>query len=65
MDDSAITRDEIIDAEAKPYEEETKTLPKNFNAKKTACKTQTLYVLLVFLLIIKALLITVGIYCLL
>ena len=33
MDDSAITRDEIIDAEAKPYEEETKTLPKNFNAK--------------------------------
>ena len=32
---------------------------------KTACKTQTLYVLLVFLLIIKALLITFGIYCLL
>ena len=38
MDDSAITRDEIIDAEAKPYEEETKTLPKNFNAKKQRVK---------------------------
>ena len=38
MDDSAITRDEIIDAEAKPYEEETKTVPKNFNEKKQHVK---------------------------
>ena len=31
MDDSMITCDEIIDAEAKPYDEETKTVPTNFN----------------------------------
>ena len=30
MDHSAITRDEIIDAEAKPYEEETKNSSKRF-----------------------------------
>ena len=31
MDDSMITCNEIIDAEAKPYDEETKTVPINFN----------------------------------
>ena len=34
MDDSAIRCDEIIDAEAKSYNEETKTIPTNFNEKK-------------------------------
>ena len=34
MDDSAIMCDEIIDAEAKLNDEETKTIPTNFNGKK-------------------------------
>ena len=34
MDDSAIKGDEVIDAEAKLCEEETKTAQKNFNEKK-------------------------------
>ena len=34
MDDSAIRCDEIIDAEAKSYVEETKTVAKNSNEKK-------------------------------
>ena len=33
MDDSAITWDEIIDAEVKSNNEETKTVPTNFNKK--------------------------------
>ena len=33
MDDSAIMCDEIIDAEAKLNDEETKTIPTNFNKK--------------------------------
>ena len=37
-DDSVITCGEII--------EEIKTLPTNFNEKKTTCKTQNLYILL-------------------
>ena len=53
MDDSAITCDEIIES----YEEETKTISTNFIAK--TCKTQKLYILLTFLLII----IAVSIYC--
>ena len=61
MDDSAITCDEIIesydeDAEAKSYGKI------NFNEKQAACKTQNLYILLAFLLIIIALLIAVNIY---
>ena len=59
MDDSAITRDEIIES----YDKETKTIPANFNEKKAICKTQNFYVLLVFLLITRALLIAVSIYC--
>ena len=34
MDDSVITCDEIIDVEAKSYNEETKSIQKNFNEKK-------------------------------
>ena len=48
MDDSLITCDKIIES----YDEETKTVPKNFNEKKATCKTQNFYVLLAFLLII-------------
>ena len=33
MDDSAITCDEIIDAEANLYDSETKTAPTNFKEK--------------------------------
>ena len=59
MDDSAIMFDEIIES----YDEETKTLPTNFNEKKATCKTQNFYILLAFLLITIALLIVVSIYC--
>ena len=41
IDDSVITCDEIIE----------KTIPKNFNEKKVACKTESFYILLAFLLI--------------
>ena len=59
MDDSVITCDEIIES----FDEETKTVPINFNEEKVACKTQNLYILLPFLLIIIVLLIAVSIYC--
>ena len=60
MDDSTITCDEIIES----YDKETKTVSTNFNGKKTTCKTQNFYILLVFLLIITiALMIAVSIYC--
>ena len=52
MDDSMIISDEKI-----------KTIPTNFNKKKVTCKTQSCYILLVFLSITIALLITVSIYC--
>ena len=45
--------DEVID----------KTVPTNFNEKKTTCKRQTFYILLVFLLITITLLIAISIYC--
>ena len=35
MDDSVIMCDEIIES----YDEETKTIPTNFNEKKATCKT--------------------------
>ena len=35
MDDSAVMWDEVIES----YEEETKTIPTNFNEKKAICKT--------------------------
>ena len=59
MDDSAIMCNEIIES----YDEETETIPTNFNENKTTCKTQIFYILLSFLLITIALLITVSIYC--
>ena len=49
MDNSAITCDEITDAQATPYGEETKIILINFNEKKTTSKTQNVYILLVFL----------------
>ena len=59
MDDSAIMCDEVIES----YNEESKTIPTNFIEKKAACQTQIFYVLLAYLLITIALLITVSIYC--
>ena len=58
MDDSAITCDEIIDAdaEAKSNDEETKTISKNI-----ICETKAFHILLAFLLITIALLIAVSI----
>ena len=59
MDDSTIICDEVME----PYDEEIKTNSKNLNEKKVTCKTQNVYILLAFLLITIALLITVCIYC--
>ena len=39
MDDSVIAYDEIIE----PYDEETKTVPTNFNKKNATCK-QNIYI---------------------
>ena len=52
--------DEIIDAnaEAKSYDEETKTILKDI-----ICETKCFYILLAFLLIAIALLIVVSVYC--
>ena len=63
IDDLVITCDEIIDAEAKSYYEETKTIPANFSQKNAICKTKNFYILLAFLSITVALLIAVSIYC--
>ena len=62
-DDLLITCDEIIDVEAKLFNEETKSVPTNFNEKKVACKTKNFYILLAFLSITIVLLIAVSIYC--
>ena len=43
MDDLAITCDEVMES----YKEETKTTPTNFYGKKSTCKTQNLYILLI------------------
>ena len=59
MDDSVIICDEVIES----YDQEIKTIPTNFNEKKATCKTKNFYILLAFLLITKALLIAVSIYC--
>ena len=59
MDDSVIICDEVI----KSYDEEIKAIPTNFNEKKVTCKTQSFYILLVFLLVTIALLIAVNFYC--
>ena len=61
--------DEIIDTEAKPNnkaklnDEETKTIPANFNEKNINIKIKNFYILLAFLLFTIALLIAVSIYC--
>ena len=55
-DVSAIMCNEIIEGE-------TKTVAANFNEKNAICKTKNLSILLAFLLITNALLITVSIYC--
>ena len=44
MDDSTITWDEFI----KSYDEETKTIPTNFNKMKATCKMQNFYFYLHF-----------------
>ena len=46
MDNSAFVFDEVIEA----YDEETKTLPANFNDKKATYKMQSFYILLEFLI---------------
>ena len=58
MGDSTIICNEVI----KLYNEEIKTIPKNFNKKKLTCKTQNCYILLLLLLITIALLIAISIY---
>ena len=58
MDDSVITCDEIIEADAQSYDKETKSFPKNI-----ICEIKNFYILLAFLLITIALLRTVSIYC--
>ena len=59
MDDLVITCDEVIES----YDEETKTIPTNFNEKKAVCKTQNFYILPALLSINIVLLIAVSIYC--
>ena len=66
MDDSAIICNEVIKFydEGVEYNNEAKIIPTNFDKKiKTTYKTQNFYILLAFLLITIALLITVSIYC--
>ena len=58
MDDSTITSDEVIES----YNEETKTIPTNFNEKNITCKIQNFYILLAFWLNSTALLMAVSIY---
>ena len=65
MDDSVITCDEILEAEAKSGNKGTKAIPTNFNEKKLkkiTCKIQNLYLLLAFLLIIILLLVAISVY---
>ena len=71
MDNSVVICDEVIDAdtEAKLNDktqsnnEETKTVPTNFNEINITCKALNFCISLAFLLIIIALLIAVSIYC--
>ena len=59
IDDSVIMCDEVIES----YDEETKTIPTNFNERKATCKTQFFYILLIFLLITITILVVVSINC--
>ena len=47
----------------KSHDEETKTVTTNFNEKNEISKRRNFYILLAFILITTALLITVSIYC--
>ena len=58
IDDSVITCDEVINAEAKSYDEET-----NFNEKKHPTKTLSFYIVLASLLITIVSLTAASIYC--
>ena len=60
-DDSVITCDEIIDTEGRSNDEETKTVPTNFNEKYVTFKSQNFYILLAFFKITIASLIAVSI----
>ena len=51
--------DEVIES----FDEETKTIPANFNEKKPTLKTRNFYILLAVLCITIALLIAASIYC--
>ena len=53
----------LLDAEANSNDEETKTVPTNFNEKSMTFKTQNFYILLAFLWLTISLLIAVSIYC--
>ena len=57
--DSIIICDEVLES----CNEEINTIPTNFNERKVACKTQSFYILLVFLLVTIVLLIAASIYC--
>ena len=59
MDDSEAMCDQVFAS----YNEETKTIPKNFNERKATCKMQSFFILLAFLLITVVLLMAVSIYC--
>ena len=64
IDDSVITCDEILDAEAKLQDEETETIPTKFNGKNIAIKAKKyIYILLTLLLITNSFLIVVIVYC--
>ena len=60
---ASIMDDIICDEVIKSYDEEIRTIPTNFNEKNIICKTQSFYILLVFLLIAIALLKTVSVFC--
>ena len=69
VNNSVITCNEITDAAAKSYNDETtkcassKTALTNFNEEETICKTKKVYSLLTFFLITIALLMADGVYC--
>ena len=58
MVDSMVMCDEVIES----YNEEKKFIPTNFNERNITYKTQSFFILLIFLLITITLLIRVGIY---
>ena len=58
MEDSAITSDQFMES----CDQETKTVPTDFNEKEAPCKMQNLYILLAFLLLTMALRAAVSIY---